>query len=125
MSTLKTDQIQSTTFASPSIIVSPTTGGVTLPYPTALGTTAGAPTIASATTIAPTTPISFVSGTTPIVTITPPNPISLNGGKIKIVPTGLWTTTTGGNIALATTAVVNRLLMLVYDPITTKWYPSY
>jgi hypothetical protein len=84
-----------------------------------------APTVASATTIAPTTQILFVSGTTPIVTITAPSPISTGGGAITLIPTGIFTTTTGGNIALASTAVVSRPLTMVYDATAAKWYPSY
>jgi hypothetical protein len=88
-------------------------------------TSAAAPTIASAATIAPTTQIVFVSGTTAIDTITPPSPISLGGGRITIIPTGLFTTTTAGNIALGSTAVVSKALIMTYDVTTTKWYPSY
>jgi len=91
----------------------------------ATGTTAGAPTIASAATIAPVTPIAFVSGVTTINTITPPAPISTNGGQITLIPTGIFTTGVSGNIAIASTAVVSKALILTYDPITTKWYPSY
>jgi hypothetical protein len=86
---------------------------------------AAAPTIASAATIAPTTQIVFISGTAAIDTITPPSPISLGGGQITLIPTGLFTTTTAGNIALASTAVVSRALVMTYDVTTTKWYPSY
>ena len=81
--------------------------------------------IASAATIAPVNPIVFVSGTTPVVTITPPTGFSTSGGQITIIPTGLFTTTTAGNIALASTAVVNRALIMTYDSGTGKWYPSY
>lgn len=88
-------------------------------------TSAAAPTIASATTIAPTTQIVFISGTAAIDTITPPSPISLGGGQITLIPTGLFTTTTAGNIALASTAVVSQALIMTYDVTTTKWYPSY
>jgi len=88
-------------------------------------TNAGAPTIASAGTIAPTTQIAFVSGTTTISTITAPAPIASGGGTITLIPTGLWSTNTAGNIALATTAVVSRALTLTYDTTTGKWYPSY
>lgn len=88
-------------------------------------TSAAAPTIASAATIAPTTQIVFVSGTTAIDTITPPSPISLGGGQITIIPTGIFTTTLLGNIALASTAVVGKALIMTYDVTTTKWYPSY
>ena len=90
-----------------------------------LATGAAAPTIASAATIAPTTQIVFVSGTAAIDTITPPSPISLGGGQITLIPTGLFTTTAAGNIALASTAVVSRALIMTYDVTTTKWYPSY
>lgn len=88
-------------------------------------TSAAAPTLASATTIAPTTQIAFVSGVAPVVTITVPSPISLGGGQITLIPTGIFTTTTAGNIALASTAIVGKALIMTYDATTTKWYPSY
>ena len=88
-------------------------------------TASAAPTIASATTIAPTTSIVFISGTTAIATITAPNPISTGGGEITLIPTGAFTTTTAGNIALASTAVVKKALIMTYDATTAKWYPSY
>jgi hypothetical protein len=94
-------------------------------YKGLVATAAAAPTIASATTIAPTTPILFVSGTTNVVTITAPSPISLGGGQITIIPTGIFATTTAGNIALASVAVVSKALIMTYDVTTAKWYPSY
>ena len=100
----------------------------TITTPTIVGVTATsvvAPTIASATTIAPSTAISFVSGVTPIATITAPVPISGTGGQITLIPTGIFTTTTGGNIALASTAVVSKALIMTYDAGTGKFYPSY
>ena len=90
-----------------------------------LATTAAAPTIASATTIAPTKQITFISGTTAVVTITAPSPISAGGGTITLIPTGAFTWTAAGNIAILGTAVVNRALTMTYDVTTTKWYPSY
>jgi hypothetical protein len=83
--------------------------------------------IASATTIAPTAQIFHVSGTTAIATITAPTACTQTGMgcEITIIPDGLFTTTTGGNIALASTAVVSRALIMTYDPATVKWYPSY
>jgi len=89
------------------------------------GTELAAPTIASGTTIAPTKGITFISGAAAIATITAPSPISAGGGQITLIPTGAFTTTTGGNIALASTAVVNRALIMTYDSGTAKWYPSY
>ena len=94
-------------------------------YSGLLATTAAAPTIASAATIAPTKAITFISGTTAVVTITAPSPISTGGGSIVLIPTGIFTWTTAGNIALAGTAVVSKALTLVYDVTTAKWYPSY
>ena len=84
-----------------------------------------APTIASSSTIAPTCDITFISGTAAIATITPPTGISSTGGQITLIPTEIFTTTTAGNIALATTAVVKRALIMTYDFGTLKWYPSY
>ena len=83
-----------------------------------------APTIASAATIQPLTPIVFVSGTTTINTITVPAEF-VGGGQITIIPTGLLTTGTSGNIALATVGVVSKALIMTYDATTAKWYPSY
>lgn len=96
-------------------------GGVTDPASAA----SSAPTIASATTIAPTTRIAFVSGTTAVATITPPSNLGSFGNQITLLPTGAFTTTTAGNIAIASTAVVSRALIMTYDATTTKWYPSY
>jgi hypothetical protein len=80
-----------------------------------------APTIASAATKR----ITFISGTTTIDTITAPSPISSTGGQVTLIPTGVWATSTSGNIALVTTAVVSKALTLFYDQATAKWYPSY
>lgn len=84
-----------------------------------------APTIASAGTIAPVTPVIIVSGTAAISTITPPAPILTRGGRISIRPSGIFTWDTAGNIAIAGTAVVNRLLEMEYFPADSKWVPSY
>jgi hypothetical protein len=84
-----------------------------------------ATTLSSSGTIAPTLPIHFVSGTTTISTITAPFPISTTGGQITLIPTGAWSTNTAGNIALATTAVVNKALTMTWNSGTSKWYPSY
>jgi hypothetical protein len=83
-----------------------------------------APTIASAATIQPLAPITFISGTTTINTITAPSEF-VGGGQITLIPTALWSTGTSGNIAIATTGVVSKALILSYDATTAKWYPSY
>lgn len=83
--------------------------------------------IASATTIAPTSRFFHVSGTTTISTITAPAFCVVTGTmcQITMIPDGLWTTATGGNIAIGSTAVVGKALVMTYDPATTSWYPSY
>lgn len=85
---------------------------------------AAIPTIASATTIAPTTPVIFVSGTTAIATITAPTGCT-HSCSIKIIPTGVFATTTAGNISIVSTAVVSKALIMTYDATGSKWYPSY
>jgi hypothetical protein len=115
-------------FSNSPTLVTPVLGaatGTSLVLSSFSAVSAAAPTIASATTIAPTTPIAFVSGTTAVVTITAPSPISAGGGTITLIPTGAFTWTTAGNIAVAGTAIVSRALTMTYDVTTTKWYPSY
>ena len=84
--------------------------------------------IASAATIAPTQQYFHVTGTTAISTITPPNACSQYANtmcQITIIPDGIFMTATTGNIALASTTVVGKALIMTYDPDTNKWYPSY
>ena len=87
--------------------------------------TTTAPTIASAGTIAPTVGITFISGTAAIGTITVPLPISGTVGTITLIPTGLFTWTAAGNIAIAGSAVVSKALTMTWDNTSAKWYPSY
>jgi hypothetical protein len=118
----------SAVFATTPTLVTPVLGaatGTSISLSSFSAVSAAAPTIASATTIAPTTPIAFVSGTTAVVNITAAAPISTGGGAITLIPTGIFTWTTAGNIALAGTAVVSKALTMTYDVTTTKWYPSY
>jgi hypothetical protein len=83
--------------------------------------------IASADTIVPKAPLTHVTGTRQITTITVPPQFAQSGfgGCLRLIPDGAFTTGTGGNIAAASTAVVSRILELCYDSTTAKWYPSY
>jgi hypothetical protein len=83
--------------------------------------------IASAATIAPTSMFVHVTGTTTINTITAPTGCTTSGVGcvITLIPDGLWFTGTSGNIAIASTAVLSKALIMTYDPATAKWYPSY
>jgi hypothetical protein len=79
-------------------------------------------TLASAATIAPTNLIHHVSGTTTINTITVPTNFPV-GGYIVLIADGVFLTTNVGNISLASTSVIGKSLILVWDG--TKWNPSY
>ena len=110
------------------VLTTPVLGAATatsLAVSDVIGTTSAASTIASAATIAPTKDITFISGTAAVVTITAIAPFTTGGGTITLIPTGAFTWTTAGNIAVAGTAVVNRALTMTYDSATIKWYPSY
>lgn len=84
------------------------------------------PAIASATTITITNAIHHVTGTTEIDKINVPQGFS---GSVKLIPDGAFTTAVvaapNGNIAKASTAVVGQVMILTYDPATSKFYPSY
>lgn len=76
--------------------------------------------LASAPTLALTNAIHHVSGTAAIKNIMPTGGFT---GPVWLIPDGLWTTVTGGNIGLGTIAVVGKALTMVFDG--TKWWPSY
>lgn len=85
--------------------------------------------IASATTIAPISMFVHITGTTAINTITPPTGCTTSGVGcvLTLIPDAgsTWTLTTAGNVAIASTAIVGKALIMTYDPATVKWYPSY
>lgn len=88
------------------------------------GSTGFMQTVASASTITPLSDIQFVSGTVTIQTITAPGSTQ-PFNRVRLIPTGLWSTNTAGNIAIVTTGVVSKVLVLEYDQASGKWYPSY
>lgn len=79
--------------------------------------------VSSATSITPTGTFFVVSGTTAIATIVVPAGWSA-GNCLAIEPTGIFATTTAGNIGLITSAsVVGRMLFMCWDG--SKFWPSY
>lgn len=116
--TLNTPTISNPTFTGSTVFANVVTSGL-------LAADAGAPTIASASTIAPTKLVTVITGTAGIATITPPSPLSSGSGFIILIPSAAFTTVTSGNIALGTTAVVGKALIMTYNSTTAKWYPSY
>lgn len=91
------------------------TGGY---YPVGIGT----PVASLAGAITPTGPIFHVTGVAAITGINVPAGFS---GQITVIPDGIFTWTTAGNIFLAGTAVVGKAIIFTYDSTTKKWYPSY
>lgn len=94
-------------------------GGAQTPF---VSTVAASSILASATTIAPTNGVHHISGTVAIATITVPATCGATC-TLYLIPDAAFTTTTAGNIRIASTAVVSRALILVWDG--TKWNPSY
>jgi hypothetical protein len=78
-------------------------------------------TIASAATVAPTTFITFISGTVAIATVTPPA-----DGQHELVFIFTTTTptafTTTGNMKAVTTPTQNVPMLLLWNPIESKYY---
>jgi lysophospholipase L1-like esterase len=105
-------------FYQPVLATTPTRGRLLVGQP--IAQTVGA-TLASSATIAPTAGITSVSGTTTIDTIT--LPYTGFTGCLKLVPTDAWATSTAGNIQIATTATVSRVLEMCWTG--SKWFPSY
>jgi hypothetical protein len=81
-------------------------------------------TVASAASlITPSGPLFTISGTAAITGFN--RPVGFANGQICAIPSGIFTTTAASNIALASTAVVNRTLCWVYNSSTDKFVPTY
>lgn len=78
------------------------------------------PILSSAPIIVVSARIHHVSGTGAIKTITQPPGA---GGDLWLIPDGLWTLVTGGNIGKSSTAVVGKALPLIWDG--KLWWPGY
>lgn len=79
-------------------------------------------TIASAATIAPTTFLTLITGTTQLVTITPP----VTGAHMLIFyfDGAMGVFSTAGNILVAADPGVNIATIMVYNPVTGKYIPG-
>ena len=80
--------------------------------------------LASASTITPKCAIHYVTGTTTISTITKPDIFGSLGGQVTLIPQGIFSWNTAGNIAIAGTSVVNKAIIFTWEPNANKWYPS-
>jgi hypothetical protein len=76
--------------------------------------------------ITPSGPFFHITGTSAITGFNVPVGFDpKGGGQICVVPDGIFTTTNANNIALASTAVVNKTLCWAYDGNSGKFTPSY
>ncbi len=80
-------------------------------------------TVASATALLPSGPLFDVSGTAAITSIT--LPLGFVGGEFCMIPTGIFTLTATNNIAVASTAIVGKLLCETWDLGQAKFIASY
>lgn len=80
--------------------------------------------LSSGSTLAVTNAVHAVTGTSTISSISVPSWCTA-GCTVALVPKGAWQLTTGGNVAVAATAVVSRTMHVTYVPADSLWYPSY
>lgn len=78
--------------------------------------------------VTPTGPLFHITGALAITGFVIPvgfNATAQGGGSFCVIPDGTFTTTTANNIALASTAVVNKLLCFTWDATNSKLVPTY
>jgi hypothetical protein len=73
--------------------------------------------------ILPSGPLFHVTGTAAVTGFT--IPVGFAYGSFCVIPDGAFTTTTAGNIAIASTAVVNQLDCWTWDDKNSKFVPTY
>lgn len=83
----------------------------------------GANLASAAGVITPTARFQHITGALAVTGITATG--FQDGDEYKVIPDGAFTWTTATNIAVAGTAVVNRLLVFKWDATAVKWNPSY
>jgi len=88
----------------------------------------GPVTIVAAATVAPTTYLTFITGTTAVATITPPVTGCHQLAFVATLTNWAGMVTTGNVIVASVTNGTNwqnRVTILVYNPLTAKYYPNY
>ena len=73
--------------------------------------------------ITPSGPLFHVTGTAAITGFT--IPVGFAYGSFSVIPDGIFTTTTANNVAIASTAVVGKLLTFTWDDKNSNFVPSY
>lgn len=80
--------------------------------------------IASAATIAPLANKNRITGAVTISTITPPTPYFEGPLYLFNTDSSVGIVDTNGNVALQFTLTRYKVFTLLFDPATSKWYPS-
>jgi hypothetical protein len=80
--------------------------------------------LASAATISPTGHWVRITGNTTIDTINRPSDYFVGPLFIYNTDAAVGTLSTAGNVALGVTLTRFKLFVLIFDPVTNKWYPS-
>jgi hypothetical protein len=81
-----------------------------------------AATLPAAATIAPTTFVTLITGTTQLVTVTPP--VQGDHMLVMIFPDAMGAFATSGNIKVAANPDVNIPVLMVYNSKEGKYYPG-
>ncbi|HMJ02426.1 MAG TPA: hypothetical protein VK506_05765 [Conexibacter sp.] len=109
------------TLAAATVVVNPNVIGQTITRTAIYSTGPSSVLTISTNVIAPTNAVHHL-GAGLVKTVTVPAACT-STCTLAIVPDAAFTTDTTGNISLASTAVINKVLFLVWDG--TKWNPSY
>jgi hypothetical protein len=80
--------------------------------------------IASAATIAPLKDVTRITGNTTIDTITRPDAYFTGPIWLYNTDASVGTISTSGNVAVGVTLTRYKLFGFIYDPVTSKWYPT-
>ena len=100
---------------------------LTLPSGAVTGYSVGSQ-LTAAATLTITNPVHHVTNSAVTISTISQAILPTGGGCITLIPDANManaTTSTGGNIALASTFIANKPLVLCLDPNTAKYYPSY
>lgn len=84
--------------------------------------------LTAAATLTVVSPVQHITSSATTITTITASWLPPSGGCIRLIPdaaeTGA-TTSTGGNIALASTFVADKVLEMCFDPTAKLWFPSY
>lgn len=77
---------------------------------------------AAATTVVPTGFLTFLTGTTQVANVTPPNANGMTMIALVFTDANPGAFTGAGNVQSTKDPAQNELVLLVWDPLSAKWY---